>query len=174
MFSKGTKENAAVFCHAQTFMLAALCKAGMGNKAYQEMCKIMPNKQKDIEIYKVEPYVYSEYLIGPEHPYAYGEGAYTWLTGTAGWTFLVATEWVLGAARDWEGLRIMPALPSHWKKCMITRPFRGATYEIEIENPEGLQSGTVELTVDGKKIEGDLIKPHGDGKTHKVKVLLKK
>ncbi len=174
MFSKGTKENAAVFCHAQTFMLAALCKVGKGNRAYEEMCKIMPNKQKDINLYKTEPYVYAEYLIGPEHPYAYGEGAYTWLTGTAGWTFLVATEWILGAARDWEGLRIMPTLPSHWEKCRITRPFRGATYEIEIENPEGVEHGPVEVTVDGKKIEGNLIKPHGDGKVHKVKAILKK
>jgi cellobiose phosphorylase len=138
------------------------------------MCKIMPNKQKDIEVYKVEPYVYAEYLIGPEHPYAYGEGSFTWLTGTAGWTFLVATEWVLGAARDWEGLRIMPNLPSKWKKCKITRPFRGATYEIEIENPDGVEGGRAEISVDGKKIDGNLVPAHADGKTHQVKVILKK
>jgi cellobiose phosphorylase len=174
MFSRGTKENAAVFCHAQTFMLAALCKIGMGNKAYEEMCKIMPVKQKDINLYKAEPYVYAEYLIGPDHPYAYGEGAYTWLTGTAGWTFLAGTEWMMGAARDWEGLRIMPTIPSHWKKCKITRPFRGATYEIEIENPDGVEHGPVEVFVDGEKIEGNLIRPHADGKLHKVKVILQK
>lgn len=173
MFSKGTKENGAVFCHAQTFLAAAYGKVGMGNKAYETMCQIMPNKQKDMELYKVEPYAYAEYLIGPEHPYAYGEGAYTWLTGTAGWTFLVATEMLLGAQRDYDGLRISPTFPSHWKRAKITRPFRGAIYEIEIENPNGVEHGPVEVWVDGQKIEGNLIKPHRDGKTHKVRVIIK-
>ncbi|MBI5078503.1 hypothetical protein HZB08_00580, partial [Candidatus Saganbacteria bacterium] len=68
MFSQGTKENGAVFCHAQTFMAAAYCKIGMGNKAYETLCQIMPNKQKDMELYKTEPYAYAEYLIGPDHP----------------------------------------------------------------------------------------------------------
>lgn len=174
MFSKGTKENAAIFCHAQTFMAAAYCRIGMGNKAYEAICKIMPNQQKDMELYKTEPYAYAEYLIGPEHPYACGEGAYTWLTGTAGWAFMVATEMLLGAQRDYDGLRIKPTLPSHWKKAKIVRPFRGATYEIEIENPDGIEHGPVEVFVDGQKIEGNLIKPHGDGQLHKVKVIMKK
>ncbi len=172
MFSQGTKENAAVFCHAHTFMLAAIARLKMGNKLWTEMQKIMPNKQKDMELYKAEPYAYAEYLIGPDHPYAYGEGAYTWLTGTAGWTYMVATEWLLGARRDYEGLRIDPCLPSSWKKAKITRPFRGATYEIEIENPKGVESGVKSLTVDGKEIKGNLIKPHKDGKVHKVKVVM--
>ena len=172
MFSQGTKENAAVFCHAQTFMLAALAKLGLGNKTYEEMCKIMPNKQKDISLYKAEPYAYAEYLIGPDHPYAYGEGAYTWLTGTAGWTYMLATEWILGARRDHEGLLIDPCIPSKWKKCKITRPFRGAVYEIEIENPKGVEHGVSLLEVDGKKVQGNLIKPHGDGRAHRVRAVM--
>lgn len=172
MFSRGTKENAAVFCHAHTFMLAAYAKLGMGNKTFSEMCKIMPNKQKDMGLYKSEPYAYAEYLIGPDHPYAYGEGAYTWLTGTAGWTFMVATEWILGARREFEGLKIDPCIPSKWKQCKITRPFRDAVYEIEINNPNGKENGVLSIVVDGKKIEGNIIKPHEDGKVHKVKVLM--
>ncbi len=173
MFSQGTKENAAVFCHAQTFMLAAYAKLGMGNKTFAELSKIMPNKQKDMELYKAEPYAYAEYLIGPDHPYAYGEGAYTWLTGTAGWTFMVATEWILGARRDYNGLRIDPCIPSKWKKAKITRPFRGAVYEIEIENPNGVEHGISFIEVDGKRIEGNLIEPDNNGKkTHKVRVVM--
>ncbi len=172
MFSQGTKENAAVFCHAHTFMLAALARVGMGNKTYAEMCKIMPTKQKDMELYKAEPYAYAEYLIGPDHPYAYGEGAYTWLTGTAGWTFMVGTEWIMGARRDYEGLRIDPCIPSKWKKAKITRPFRGATYEIEIDNKAGVEKGVKSVEVDGVLIEGNLIKAHKDGLVHKVKVVM--
>ncbi|HQP11438.1 MAG TPA: hypothetical protein PK470_01620, partial [Candidatus Omnitrophota bacterium] len=78
MFSEGTKENAAVFCHAATFMAVGYAMAGYGAKAYEAVCKIMPNKQKNMELYKTEPYVFAEYLVGPGNPYRYGEGAFTW------------------------------------------------------------------------------------------------
>lgn len=172
MFSEGTKENAAVFCHAANFMIVALCQAGEGDFVYASMKKLMPNKQKDYDFYKTEPYVYAEYLIGPEHPYLYGEGAFTWITGAAGWSFMAATEWVLGARRDFDGLRIDPCIPRQWKKCAIRRPFRGAIYEIEIENPQGVEYGVKEIYVDKKKISGNLIKPHADGKMHKVRVVM--
>lgn len=172
MFSKGTKENAAVFCHAHVFMAVAYAAAGLGTKAYESICQIMPNKQHDVELYKTEPYVFSEYLIGPDHPYAHGEGAFTWLTGTAGWTFLFITEWILGVKREYKGLRIQPCIPAKWKKCRITRDFRGATYEISIENPNGVETGIREIYVDGKRADSNLIKPHGDGKVHDVRVVM--
>ena len=172
MFSKGTKENAAVFCHAAAFMIAAYCMVGCGNKAYESIKKIMPNAQKDYELYKTEPYAYAEYLVGPGHPYLYGEGAFTWITGTAGWNFLAGTEWILGVRRDYQGLIIDPCIPSRWKKCAMRRPFRGAIYDIQIDNPKGRQHGVKEIYVDGKRIKGNLIKPHKDAKVHKVRVLL--
>lgn len=172
MFSEGTKENAAVFCHAVTFQAVAECIAGRGLKAYQAMKKIMPNSQKDYDLYKTEPYAYAEYLVGPGHPYLYGEGAFTWITGNAGWNFLAATEWLLGARRDYDGLRIDPCIPKSWKRCRITRPFRGAVYEITIKNPKAKEKGVKRILVDGEEIDGTLIYPHGDGKTHKVEVLM--
>lgn len=172
MFSEGTKENAAVFCHAVHFMVVAYCLAGKGNRAYESMMKVMPNKQKDYECYKAEPYVYAEYLVGPENPYRYGEGQFTWITGASGWAFMAATEWVLGVKRDFEGLRIDPCLPSHWKKCSIRRPFRGDIYEVEIENPNGVEKGVKEIYVDGKMITGNLVEVIGDKKVHKVRVVM--
>ncbi len=172
MFSEGTKENAAVFCHAATFMIVALLSKGYGNFGYESLRKLMPNLQKDYELYKSEPYVWSEYIVGPQHPYLYGEGAFTWITGTAGWTFMAATEWLLGARRDFEGLRIDPCVPSHWKRCSIRRPFRGAIYDIEIENPKGKQKGVSAVYVNGELLDGNLIKPGQPGKTYKVKVVM--
>jgi len=172
MFSQGTKENAAVFCHAATFMAVAYATVGCGNKAYEAIKKIMPNAQKNMELYKTEPYVYAEYLVGPENPYRYGEGAFTWITGTAGWNFMAATEWIVGARRDFDGLRIDPCVPKKWKKFSVRRPFRGAVYEIEVSNPKGKERGVKQVTVDGKKIEGNVIKPFGDQKIHKVKVIM--
>jgi len=172
MFSEGTKENAAVFCHAATFMVVADCLAGRGNKAYESMKKIMPNNQKDMDLYKTEPYVYSEYLIGPEHPYRYGEGAFTWITGTAAWNFLAATEHLLGVHRELTGLRIDPVIPSHWKKCYMRRPFRGDVYEIVIKNPRGVQRGVKSIKVDGIEQKHNLVRLKNDKKTHLVEVTL--
>jgi cellobiose phosphorylase len=172
MFSEGTKENAAVFCHAATFHIVAECMAGRGNKAYSSMKKIMPNCQRDYDLYKTEPYAYAEYLVGPEHPYLYGEGAFTWITGTSGWNFMAATEYMLGARRDYEGLRIDPVIPSAWKRCRITRPFRGSVYEIEIKNPKGVQSGVKEVYVDGEPHDGNLIRPGDRKKIYKVEVVM--
>ena len=168
-FARGTKENAAIFCHANTFTIAADCMVGRGDVAYRRMCKIMPCRQDPMR-YKAEPYVFAEYLIGPEHPYEAGRGAYTWVTGTAGWSFMVANQYMMGVRPDYKGLTIDPCLPSKWRRCSIVRPFRGALYEINIENPEGVQRGVEEITVDGKKIDGNTIAPLSDGKLHIVKV----
>jgi len=35
-----------------------------------------------------------------------------------------------------------------------------------------VQHGVAEILVDGKSIPDNLIEPHNDGKTHKVKVIL--
>ncbi len=173
MFSEGTKENAAVFCHATTFYIVALLMCGEGDKAYKAMKKIMPNSQADYELYKTEPYVYAEYLVGPEHPYLYGEGAFTWITGTAGWSFMAATEYLLGVRRDYNGLRVDPCLPRHWKKCSVKRLFRGTMYNVEIKNPKGVQRGVKEVYVDGEKIQGNLIVPASPKKKEvSVKVIM--
>ncbi len=172
MFSEGTKENAAVFCHAATFMAVAYAMIGLGDKAYEAMKKIMPNAQKDMDLYKTEPYAYAEYLVGPHNPYRYGEGAFTWITGTAGWNFWAATEWLLGIRRDFNGLRVSPSIPRKWKKCSIRRPFRGSLYDIEILNPQGKQGGLSKLIVDGQEIAGNLIPDFQDRKTHRVTVIL--
>ncbi len=170
MFSEGTKENAAVFCHAATFMAVAYAMCGCGDKAYEAVRKIMPNAQKDMDLYKTEPYVLAEYLVGPKNPYRYGEGAFTWITGSSGWCFMTATEWILGVRRDFEGLRIDPCIPKGWKKCSVQRPFRGDIYQIEILNPKGRESGVSQILVDDQEIEGNLIRPFGDGRLHQVKV----
>ncbi|MBI3323760.1 MAG: hypothetical protein HYZ92_00580 [Candidatus Omnitrophica bacterium] len=145
MFSEGTKENAAVFCHAATFMIVADLMAGRGTIAHARMRAIAPNTQPDYELYKTEPYAFAEYLVGPGNPYRYGEGAFHWLTGTSGWFLMAVTEWFLGARRDYQGLRIDPCLPKAWKRVRMVRPFRGATYEIEIRNPHGLEKGKVSV-----------------------------
>jgi len=172
MFAEGTKENAAVFCHAATFMAVALCLAGRGQEAYAAFKKIMPNAQADYDLYKTEPYVYAEYLVGPGHPYLYGEGGFSWITGTAGWNFMGATEHLLGIRREFAGLRIEPCIPRHWKGFKVRRPFRGSVYEIEVKNPRRVCRGVKKILVDRRSLEGNLVPAFADGKLHRIKVIM--
>ncbi|NQU73649.1 MAG: hypothetical protein HQ547_02945 [Candidatus Omnitrophica bacterium] len=173
-FAEGTKENAAVFSHACAFKIVSDCFIKRGDKAYETFNRLMPmNPAKaDHDKYKVEPYVWAEYIIGPGSTYRFGEGAFTWNTGTSPWMFTAATEWILGCRRELEGLRIDPCLPHAWKECFIRRPFRGAVYEVYIKNPDGVEWGTKEIILDGKKLNGNLIKPHKDGRVHRVDVVM--
>ena len=175
-FAAGTKENAAIFSHACAFKIVADCMIGRGDKAFETYKKLCPmNKAKDDhDKYKVEPYVWAEYVIGPGNKDNFGEGSFTWNTGTAPWMFMAACEWMLGARREFGGLLIDPCIPGHWKRCSIKRPFRGATYLIEIENPDGVQRGVKKISVDGREIKGNIVRPRGDGKTHKVEVVMGK
>ena len=172
MFAEGTKENAAVFCHAATFMAVAYCLADQGQKAYQAMKKIMPNAQADYDLYKTEPYAYAEYLVGPQHPYLYGEGAFTWITGTAGWNYMSGTEYLLGIRREFDGLKVDPCIPKQWKGFTVKRPFRGSIYEIEVQNPQGVSCGVKMTLVDRQPAKNNLIPVFSDGKVHQVKVIM--
>ncbi len=173
-FAPGTKENAAVFSHACAFKIVADCTIGRADKALETFTRLCPmaDAKQDHDKYKGEPFVWAEYVVGPSNKQNYGEGTFNWNTGTTPWMFIAATEWMLGARRDFGGLRIDPCIPKDWKECSIKRPFRGAIYEIDIKNPNGVNKGVKEITVDGVKLDGTLIKPHGDGKVHKVSVVM--
>jgi N,N'-diacetylchitobiose phosphorylase len=43
-----------------------------------------------------------------------------------------------------------PCVPGAWKHFEIRRQWRGATYNIKVENPDGVQKGVKEVTLNGK------------------------
>jgi len=57
---------------------------------------------------------------------------------------------ILGIRPDWSGLLIDPCIPSNWDGFRVMRRFRGATYDIRVENPSGAEKGLKELTVNGE------------------------
>jgi cellobiose phosphorylase len=170
--SKGARENASVFCPAATSMIVADLIVGRGDKAYESIKKIMPSSQKNHKVYKAEPYAYAEYLTGPAHAQGYGEGESAWVTGIAAWTFLAALEHMLGVARDYKGLKIDPCITKKWRSFKVIRPFRGNIYEVDIENPEGVERGVKEVYLNETKIEGNVIPIDNQGKYHKVRVVM--
>ena len=58
------------------------------------------------------------------------------------------------------------------KDFTVTRKFRGATYEIEVKNPNGATHGVKSLTIDGKEITGNLIPLAAEGSLVHVTAVL--
>jgi len=170
-FAVGTKENAAIFVHATAWATMAWALLGDGDTAMKSFRSVLPNvrSREDGELYMSEPYVYAEYIIGPESEY-FGEGSHSWFTGGAVWQWHVFWGYILGVRPTYDGLLIDPCLPSAWEAVSLRRWFRDAIYEVEIDKPSGISKGVKQVTVDGKRIEGNLIKSFSDGKVHRVRV----
>jgi cellobiose phosphorylase len=164
----GMWENGTPYCHATGFKIFADCAAGRGDQALQTYMKVMPDNDGNPSTHSgCEPYAFTNQYIGPDNPRA-GETQFAWMTGAGGWFFRAMTEGILGVRADFDGLLIDPCLPAAWKSCRLSRWFRNARYEVEIQNPEGLQSGRVELLVDGHAVEGAHAPLFADGQTHTV------
>lgn len=166
----GSKENGGIFCHANTWAIVAAALLGWGDRAYQYYRQILPLTRQDADLFKVEPYVYCQNICGPEHP-QFGMGRNSWLTGTAAWTYVAGTQYILGIRPTFTGLRIAPALPDDWKGFTAQRVFRGVTYDITVDRRG--TGKTVSLTVDGRPVSGDVVPIPAPGtKEVKVQVVL--
>ena len=171
-YPPGYKENAAVFCHNNPWIMIGETVVGNGNRAWEYYRKICPSYLEDIsELHKTEPYVYGQMVAGKD-AFKPGEAKNSWLTGTASWNFYAITQFILGIKPDYDGLIIDPCIPENWKGFKITRKFRGATYLIEIQNPDGISKGVREVIVDGRPNATSLIPVFGDGLEHTVKVTM--
>ncbi len=171
-YPKGYKENAGIFCHNNPWVIIGEALAGRGEKAFDYYSRIAPAYLEEIsEIHKLEPYVYAQMIAGKDAG-RHGEAKNSWLTGTAAWNFVAISQYILGIIPEFEGLKVNPVIPSDWKNFKIRRLFRGAWYNIEIRNPEGKNSGVSLITVDGMRIEGDIIPELKDKNEYTVIVLM--
>jgi cellobiose phosphorylase len=110
-------------------------------------------------------------MIAGKDASRFGEGKNSWLTGTAAWNMVAISQYILGIAADFDGLRIDPSIPAAWDGFTATRQFRGATYNIKVENPNHVCKGVVSMVVDGEAVAGNII-PVKDGGVHEVVVTL--
>jgi len=153
-YPPGAKENGGIFCHANTWLVIAAAMLGRGDDALRHHRRILPLAQADADLYRAEPYVYSQNICGPAHP-QFGMARNAWLTGTAAWAFVAATQWILGIRPTFEGLMIAPVIPASWPGFQARRAFRGVTYEIRTRR-DG-PGNAVSLLVDGRPIAGSVV-----------------
>jgi len=171
-YPPGYKENAGIFCHNNPWIIMAETVVGHGNRAMDLYKKIAPAYIEHIsEIHKTEPYVFSQMVSGKDAP-VQGEAKNAFLTGTAAWTYFCVANSILGIQPEFDGLKVDPCIPSDWKGFTVTRKFRGATYVIEVSNPDGVQKGVKIVLVDGSPIQGNLIPVMAQGAVYQVKVVM--
>jgi cellobiose phosphorylase len=96
-------------------------------------------------------------MIAGRDASAHGEAKNSWLTGSAAWNFVAATQWILGIRPDHDGLRIDPCLPVDWEGFTATRRFRGASYHLTVRKSGGVQGRLTSLVVDDQWIDGNLV-----------------
>ena len=158
-YPPGYKENAGIFCHNNPWVSCAETVVGHGDRAFEIYKKTCPAYIEDIsEIHRTEPYVYSQMVAGRDAA-TFGEAKNSWLTGTAAWTFVDVSQYILGIQPTLAGLKIDPCIPHEMDGFTLRRVWRGATYEIVVENPDHLEKGVKTMTVDGKPVSGNILSP---------------
>ncbi|RAK05178.1 cellobiose phosphorylase [Halanaerobium saccharolyticum] len=170
-YPPGYKENGAIFCHNNPWVMIAETIIGNGDRAFEYYSKIAPAyREKISDLHRTEPYVYSQMIAGQDAA-SFGEAKNSWLTGTAAWNFVAITQWILGIRPEFEGLKIDPCIPEDWNGFKVQRKFRGSKFEIEVKNPEHVSKGVKEIFVEGEKIEGQILKDFDKGPV-KVEVIM--
>lgn len=168
----GKKENAAVFNHPVSWAIVAEYILGRSEKAFAYYKAALPmNEVVGIDRYEVEPYVYAEYVTSDEHP-TFGQASHSWLTGSSVWMLRGATDYCLGLKPCYEGLKIDPCVPADWESFKAERKFRNTLYRISYKNPNHVKKGVKSITVDGNKIDSQILPVFNDGKEHIVEVLM--
>lgn len=152
-YNTGHKEN-GIFSHANAWAIVAEALLGRPDMAYEYYKNILPFKyNKKAEVLKTEPYIFSQTICSNDS-ISPGEGANSWLTGTASWMYVAATQYLLGIKPELEGLKIVPRIPSSWKGFRVKRLFRGCMYDIDVK-----RTGKPGIKADGVDIKGNLVKP---------------
>jgi cellobiose phosphorylase len=168
-YPPGFKENGGVFCHNNPWISIANAVAGNPDEAFAVWRRTSPAYLEEIsDIHRTEPYVYSQMVAGPEAPAEYqGEAKNSWLTGTAAWTFVNVSQYLLGIRATLGGLEVKPSLPAQFIKVKVRRIYRGASYDITVR-----RTGSYSLSADGKAISGSVIPFAAGKKTVKVEVTI--
>ncbi|MEA4969854.1 MAG: glycosyl transferase [Candidatus Pelethousia sp.] len=155
-YPPGYKENGGIFCHNNPWVSIGEAMLGNGDAAFAAYSRICPAfTEENSDVHRTEPYIYSQMIAGREAARC-GEAKNSWLTGTASWAFVNASQYLLGIRPQFDGLEIRPCLPKEFEGFTASRLFRGVRYNIRARRA-GLD--TPRVKVNGVEIEGCVVPP---------------
>ncbi len=156
-YPPGYKENAGIFCHNNPWVSCAEAFLGHGDRAFEIYRKICPAYLEEIsDVHRTEPYVYSQMVAGIDAQ-NFGEGKNSWLTGCAAWTFVNASQFILGITPTLEGMRVKPCLPKEIGSFSAIRKIGTTTLHIS-----GKRGEEYSLKKNGEIIKGEIIPLNGE------------
>jgi cellobiose phosphorylase len=164
----GVRENGGQYTHAAVWAAMAFAALGDSRRAWELFGMINPvnhgKSSEAIATYKVEPYVIAAdvYAVSPH----IGRGGWTWYTGSAGWTYRLITESLLGLRLEVNKLRFAPCLPGEWKQYKVHYRYRETVYHIVVLQTKG----DTMVTVDGVRQPENAILLVDDRQNHSAEV----
>jgi cyclic beta-1,2-glucan synthetase len=170
----GVRENGGQYTHAALWTVIAFAMLGEGDRAGELFGLLNPinhsSTRAGLHKYKVEPYVaMGDVYAVPPHT---GRGGWTWYTGSAGWMYRAAVEYILGFKLQGDRLRIDPCIPRGWREFEINYRRGDTAYRIKVENPHSLCRGVVSVKLDGVEQPDVEVILVDDGRQHEVLILM--
>jgi cellobiose phosphorylase len=166
----GIRENGGQYTHSALWAIMAFAEMGQVERAWALLALINPiNHSLDaaaVATYKVEPYVMAADVYSAENHE--GRGGWTWYTGSAGWTYQLIIESLLGITRHGDKLRLRPRLPKAWPGAKVIYHEGSARYEIEMRRTPG----AYQLWLDEVLSADDAITLSCDVGNHQVRIHL--
>ncbi|WP_343551200.1 glucoamylase family protein [Pantoea sp.] len=166
----GTRENGGQYTHAALWAIMAFAEMGDIERAWSLLALINPINHSlsasAVETYKVEPYVMAADVYSAENHE--GRGGWTWYTGSAGWTYQLILESLLGITRQGNRLRLRTRLPAAWPGVTVIYREGKGHYEIDIRRTDG----ACQLWLDGEQSGGDEIVLSQKPQQHQVLLLI--
>lgn len=166
----GVRENGGQYTHGAIWAVMAFAEMGEVERAWQLMAMINPiNHALNDETaarYKVEPYVMCADIYAVD-PHA-GRGGWSWYTGSAGWTYRLITESLLGLERHGEFITLHTRLPASWPEVSLSYQQGSSRYHITVRRSEE----QYRVVLDGNVLADDRIPIGDDGMDHRVEVFV--
>ena len=149
----GLAENGTPYNHgSQGFLGRAAWSAGRGTLLYDSLRYMLPYDQDahPVKVAKTAPYAVVNHWR--EALALEGTGGDTFLSGSISTAMRNVYQGLIGFRPELDAVIVDPCLPAKWKKATASITFLGGTYTIQIRNPKGVESGVVEIKLDGEII----------------------
>ncbi len=166
----GVRENGGQYSHAAIWALMAFAALGDRETAYELFSRIQPINHaldsKDVQIYKVEPYVMAADVYANETHR--GRGGWTWYTGSAGWMNQFIIGSLLGMELLVDKLKLTPCFPEEWPSITINYRFQTTTYTITVYQERKIDNSWWKMK--DEQGQGNVFPLKDDGMQHEVEV----
>jgi cellobiose phosphorylase len=149
------RENGGQYTHGAVWAAMAFAALGDRDRAWELWRMINPvqhtQSKTAIATYKAEPYVLAADLYA-RSPHI-GRAGWSWYTGSAGWTYRLILESLLGLQRAGTRLHLAPCLPADWPEYKISYRYRTSIYHLAVLQiaPGAAAQEISNLAVDGVK-----------------------